>query len=91
MAEDPLVMSPRPCCHCSSDARSAALLCAQSLLPQALHEPKCYTTLLLPAVALSYSAQLLGEVPVDGHDRAVDMIILPEGILGCTDQDRSNI
>ena len=41
------------------------------------------------AVALSYSVQLLEEVPVDAHDRAVDLLILPDRVLRCTDRGRA--
>ena len=37
------------------------------------------------AVALSYSSQLIADVPVDEHDCCVDVLVTAaEGLIGCT-------
>ena len=34
----------------------------------------------VPAVALLYPGELLGDVPAEDHDRRVDIAVLPDGV-----------
>lgn len=74
-----------------SHTRAYAPLCPYPIAPVTLL--RCANHVCFPlygtAVALSYSAQVVGAVPVDEHDQLVDVLVTAAGVYGCTDRGRA--
>jgi 5-formyltetrahydrofolate cyclo-ligase len=49
------------------------------------------TLLLCPAVALAFDEQLMEGVPMDSHDRHVDLLATPRGLLVCSERARAHL
>jgi hypothetical protein len=48
-------------------------------------------TTLVHSVALSFAEQLVPQVPMDSHDRQVDVLVLADEVLSCADREPAHL